>query len=192
MATPITHWKSLYETDREFYELCYQQTADFYGNRYPDPEDAPAQIYVAFGYLDALLTLDQVDDEAIRLFGSGCCSFFAIALQELTGLPFAVFTSPEAQDDGWERWTGHAAVALPDGNFLDIYGAVSADEISSRYRFSEPVAPTILGWDGYLELQFGSKDVSDPFRSFDPLQLRIIRHFAGLVASNAGVSVKQN
>lgn len=190
MPTPITHWKSLAETDPEFYGLCYERAVEIYGEKVASSEQVPVQIHFSLGFMDGLLTLDQVNDDARHIFGWGACSFFAMALHELTGLPLALFTAPEAQGGNWEDWSGHAAVALPDGNFLDITGVVSAAAISSRYGFEEIVEPTILGWEDYLEAQFGDRTVADPFRALEPLELRMLRHHAEIVAREAGIDQK--
>lgn len=192
MATPTTHWKSLYETDREFYELCYERSVERYGKSNTDSEDALADVYFSIGFLDARLVLDQIDEEAKHIFGWGCCSFFAMALHQLTGLPLALFTSPEAQGAGWEDWTGHVALALPGGSFLDITGVVSAADINSRYRFAEPVEPTVLGWEGFLESQFGDRNVSDPYRALEPLEIRMLQHFAEVTLREAGIDQGRN
>lgn len=188
MSTTATHWKSLYQTDRELYQLCYERTVEGYGSFYENPEDAPARLYFALGPMEAELTLGEVDDEARNIFGWGGCSFFAMALHKHTGLPLALFTSPEARGADWTEWEGHVALALPDGNFLDINGVVNADEINARYRFSEPVVPTLHDWESYLETQFGTRDVSNPYRILDPLEVRMLQHFAELVVEQSGIA----
>lgn len=190
MLTTATHWKSLYYSDREFYDLCYWRAAEYYANEYEELEDSPAGIEVVYGSRMAVLTLGQIDGEANSLFGWGYCGYLALELHELTGLPLALFTSPK--DETATGWSGHAAVALPDGNFLDIEGAVTAAEINSCYRFSEPVAPSFPDRESYLELMFGAERVGNPYSELDPLEVRLLRHFAELVARRAGVSVEQH
>jgi len=181
-----THWKSLYRTDREFYELCYWRAVEVYGNEYDYPEDGPAEIEVVFGSRMSTLTLDLIDGEAISLFSWGYCGYLALALHELTGHPLALFTNPQRSLE--RGWSGHAAVMLPDGSFLDIEGVATAAEINRRYGFKEPVEPTIPELDEYLVTMFDKEDVGNPYRALDPLELRLLRHFAELVVRQYGLS----
>lgn len=185
MLTTATHWKSLYYSDREFYDLCYWRAAEYYASEHEELEDSPAGLEVVYGSRMAVLTLGQIDGEASSLFGWGYCGYLALAVHDLTGVPFALFTS--RRDDTESGWSGHAAVALPDGSFLDIEGVVSAAEISSRYRFPEPVEPTFPDRETYLGIMFGQDHVADPYYSLDPLEIRLLRHFAELVARRAGI-----
>lgn len=187
MLTTATHWKSLYYSDREFYDLCYWRAAEYYANEYEELEDSPAGLEVVYGSRMAVLTLDQIDGEAISLFGWGYCGYLALALHELTGLPFAVFTSPK--DETATGWSGHAAVALPDGNFLDIEGVATTAEINARYSFAEPVEPSFPDRVTYLETMFGLEEmVEDPYKHLDALEVRLLRHFAELLVRQAGIS----
>lgn len=190
-ATP-THWKSLSATDPEFYELCRQRIVEEYEDLYgEDPEDAPAELYVDFGVRDAMLALDQVDDEAGHLFGWGACGYLAFELHRLTGLPLALFTSTSPKTDPSIGWSGHAAVALPDGSFLDIEGVVTAAEINERYGFSERIEPTFPDRTEYCRTMFPNGDTAElnPYRDLDPLEIRLLRHFAELVARRSGIEL---
>lgn len=189
MLTTATHWKSLYYSDREFYDLCYWRAAEYYANEYEELEDSPPALEVVYGSRLSSLTLDQIDGEASSLFGWGYCGYLALELHDLTGLPLVLFTSPDT--DLRIGWSGHAAVALPDGSFLDIEGVVSADEIHSRYRFSEPIAPSFPDRTDYCRTMFRNEGTGEvnPYRDLDPLEIRLLRHFAELVARRAGVDL---
>lgn len=188
MLTTATHWKSLYYSDREFYDLCYWRAAEYYANEYEELEDSPAGLEVVYGSRMAVLTLDQIDGEASSLFGWGYCGYLALELHDLTGLPLALFTS--TRDETQSGWSGHAAVALPDGSFLDIEGVVTAAEINDRYSFPEPTSPSFPDREGYIEIMFGNGEKKqDPYRDLDPLEIRLLRHFAELVARRGGVEL---
>lgn len=174
-----THWKSLYYSDQEFYELCYWRAAEVYGDEYEDIEKSPAALEVVYGSRMSSLTLDFIDAEAVQLFAWGYCGYLALAIHELTNLPLALFTNTE---DATERgWHGHAAVVLPDGSFLDIEGVTTAAEINERYGLKETVEPTFPGPDEYRTTMFGAEKAANPYRILDELELRLLRHFAELV-----------
>jgi len=174
-----THWKSLYYSDREFYELCYWRAATYYADEYEDLEKSPAALEVVYGSRMSSLTLDFIDGEAVSLFGWGYCGFLALALHELTGYRLALFTNPEDADE--RGWHGHAAVVLPDGSFLDIEGVTTVTEINERYDFKEPVEPTFPALDEYRTVMFGAEKAANPYGELDALELRLLRHFAELV-----------
>lgn len=175
MPATETYWKSLYSTDQEFYELCERRVAEY---AIIDPQGEHGWIYVDFGIREALLILNQIDDQAIQLFGSGACGYLAFELHRLTGLPLALFTYSESE---W-GWSGHAAVALPDGTFLDIEGVATAAEINSRYCFEEPIQATFPEEDAYCKTIFRTSGTGaqDPYAKLDPLEIRVLRHFAEL------------
>jgi len=180
-----THWKSLYYSDREFYDLCYWRAATYYADEYEDLEKSPAALEVVYGSRMSSLTLDFIDSEAVQLFSWGYCGYLAQVLHELTGFQLALFTKPSGENE--TGWQGHAAVQLPDGQFLDIEGIVSAGEINSRYRFKEPVEPTFPEPAAYAELMFA--DGSNPYSELDELELRLLRHFAELVVKEYKVEL---
>ena len=189
MLTTATHWKSLYYSDRELYDLCYWRAAEYYADEYEELEDSPAGIEVVYGSRLAVLTLNQIDGEAINLFGWGYCGYLALELHELTGLPLALFTSP--RDETQSGWSGHAAVALPDGSFLDIEGVVTAAEINERYGFSERIEPTFPDRTEYCRTMFRNEGAVElnPYRDLDRLEVRLLRHFAELVARRGDIEL---
>jgi len=192
MPTAETHWKSLYAIDREFYELCYQRTAEVYPRKHAvDPEEGPAALIANYNS-QAMLTLNQIDGEAVNAFAWGSCGYFALELHRLTGLPLALFT---VYDNEW-GWSGHAAVALPDGSFLDIMGVATAAEINARYSFEnihgsvETIQATFPGRDAYCETMFRNEGsgAQNPYAVLEPLEIRLLQHFAELVLQKSGVS----
>lgn len=101
---------------------------------YPEMVDAEREhdgtIEVVFGSQAACLTLRSIDTEATRLFSFGHCAILAWGIHEKTGLPLAVFTSQNTEKNGW---SGHVAIQLSDGNFLDVNGVTPIEEIAGRY-----------------------------------------------------------
>jgi len=72
----------------------------------------------------------NVDHAGINtMFTRGKCAYLAYRLHTLTSLPFAVWT-----DTATEQWTGHVAVALPNGEYLDIEGVNTNKGILNRYN----------------------------------------------------------
>lgn len=193
MTIAENHWKSLYATDREFYELCYQRTAEVYPRKHAaEPEAGPAALIADYNF-QAMLTLNQIDGEAINAFAWGSCGYFALELHRLSGLPLALFTTG---DDEW-GWSGHAAVALPDGNFLDITGVATGAEINARYSFvddydlPEPIQATFPERDTYCETMFRSEGsgAQNPYADLEPLEIRLLQHFAELVLQKNGIGI---
>jgi len=174
-----THWKSLYHTDRELYDLCYWRAAEIYADEYDDLERSPAALEVVYGSRISALTLELIDSEAISLFAWGCCGYLALAIHELTGYPLALFTNLDGDES--RGWHGHAAVMLPDGRFLDIQGVATAAGINERYRFKTTVEPTFPELDEYRGIMFTAEEAKNPYGTLEPLELRLLRHFAELV-----------
>lgn len=91
------------------------------------------EFYVLVGNTGGEVNLSDVDEaETLRIFRHGSCLAFAYATALLTHLPIALFTVSEPG----KSWVGHAAVQLPSGEFFDISGVTSEDEIRSYFHLA--------------------------------------------------------
>lgn len=72
------------------------------------------------------ITLDIDHHNTQHTFTKGACSVLAAEVHRVTGWPMTVFTAKDSE----KSWTGHVAVKLPDGRYLDATG-VSEDPIRS-------------------------------------------------------------
>lgn len=64
------------------------------------------------------ITLDLDHPRTQATFTKGACSILAAEVHRVTGWPMTVFTA----EDAGSSWTGHVAVKLPDGRYLDATG----------------------------------------------------------------------
>jgi len=64
------------------------------------------------------ITLDLDDPSTQSTFTRGACSVLAAEVHRVTGWPMTVFTAKGSEG----YWTGHVAVKLPDGRYLDATG----------------------------------------------------------------------
>ena len=96
------------------------------------------EFYALVGHTGGEVNLDDADyAETLRIFRHGACVAFAYATALISGLPIALFTVSQQG----ESWSGHAAIQLPTGDFFDIAGTTSQNEISSHFGFN--VEPSI-------------------------------------------------
>lgn len=94
---------------------------------------ASEEFYVLVAGTGGLVDLSDADNaETVRIFRNGSCVAFAYAASLVTGFPVVLFTATETG----HAWSGHAAVQLPTGEFLDIAGANSLDEVNSYFGFT--------------------------------------------------------
>lgn len=118
-----------------------------------------------------IASADTDNPGANTAFTRGKCAYLAYRLHKLTGLPFAVWTDPTT-----ERWTGHVAIALPNGNFLDFDGVVSNGDIQRRYGHTLTEQPTIHETiDEVNAILTG--DLSRRYKGLDPLPRELINYF---------------
>lgn len=179
-----THWKHLYRTNRNFYDLAWYRAGYCYPE-YDDPEDAPAEIECVFGSRLASLTLRVVDSEAESLYGWGYCTLLALALHERTGAPLVLFTTanPEPGD-----WSGHAAVEISEGLYLDIEGVQTAEKITTKYRMKN-VTPHRVSQEEFCEIVASGEHVANPMSFVDELEQLITYDFAEYLVSLHKVQV---
>jgi len=64
------------------------------------------------------ITLELDDHSTQQTFTKGACSFLAAEVHRVTGWPMTVFTAKGSEG----YWTGHVAVKLPSGSYLDATG----------------------------------------------------------------------
>ena len=67
------------------------------------------------------MTLDLDHPRTEQTFTKGACSFVAAEVHRVTGWPMTVFTSKDSKGS----WSGHVAVKLPSGKYLDATGVTS-------------------------------------------------------------------
>lgn len=100
-------------------------------------DGSSSEFYVLVGNTGGEVNLlDSDEAEALRIFRHGSCLAFAYAVSLITEFPVAFFTVG-GRDEPWE---GHAAVLLPTGDYLDIAGVSSLDEINSYFKFAGDAA----------------------------------------------------
>lgn len=113
----------------------------------------------------------DIDNTGINTaFTKGKCAYLAYRLHQITGLPFAMWTDPTTK-----QWTGHIAIALPNGEYLDIEGAISNDEISRRYNHTLTTEPTIHETAEQAFAPIGN--IADHYKRLDPFVKELINHF---------------
>lgn len=104
-------------------------------------------------------------------FTRGKCTYLAHRLHELTGLPYVVWADPTT-----EYWTGHIAIALPNGEYLDIEGTVSNADIQSRYaNLSIPEQPIIHETSDEAYASIGN--IAERQKNLSPLARELINYF---------------
>lgn len=167
------HWKYLYNENRAFYDLAWWRAGEFYPE-YDDPEDAPAEIECVFGSRCSSLTLRVVDAEAESLYAWGYCTLLALAIHERTGFPIALFTTANPEPG---EWSGHAAIQVADGLFLDITGIHTATEITQTYRM-ENVEPHIVSKEEFCNIVASDEHIQNPMSFVDELEQLITYDFA--------------
>lgn len=173
-----THWRELYHSDRDLYDLCFWRTAEIYP-ALDNPEASPAAVDVIFSSRGATLTLGLIDQEAVNLFAYGHCAFLALKMHDLSGLPLMLFTNPK----GTDGWSGHAAVKLAEDAYLDIEGEVSLELINQRY--SMEAIPQEVSREDFVAAVYRRGE--DPYSELGALELRFLAHFAELVLAQAAV-----
>lgn len=96
------------------------------------------------------VTLDKDSRASQRTFTYGACGYLAYNLHRTTGLQLALFTETDGKGQEVEHWRGHAAVKLPNGEFLDIHGRSPRSSVLNHFglnhtwAYSEPYLPTFL------------------------------------------------
>lgn len=74
----------------------------------------------------------RFDDEVEFVYRSGHCAFLALAIHEMTGLNFAVFTLPHSTKNSW---SGHVAIETGPDEYLDICGTSTEADINRVYGY---------------------------------------------------------
>jgi hypothetical protein len=146
----------------------------------------PKEINTVFASRYASVTLGLVDNEIRSVFAFGYCVAFALTLHDLTGLPFAVFTSPKKDAD--ENWSGHVGLLLDDGRILDITGTNTVENIQSRYRLPD-TGFAVMDRDELLLNVVDPDYREDPLSLFDELEQLITVDFAELVVAQNNIPV---
>lgn len=165
------HWKSLHVQQPRLYHLAAERAIRMRSE--PDVlEEFPYAIRCNFGSRVADLTLRELDNEALTIFGWGYCSLLALALHDESGYPLVLFTK---EYDG-RIWSGHATVKLPNGLYLDIAGIHTAEDINHTYYMD--VKPEIISRDRFCSTIAYQEHVSDPMSFVDELEQLIVKDFA--------------
>ena len=68
--------------------------------------------------------------EVRQVFTAGNCHSFALAVSKLTGWPLAAIFRREDTDE----IASHVFCQKPDGNYFDVNGTQSAEDIESQFR----------------------------------------------------------
>lgn len=76
------------------------------------------------------VSLDYNHHDTVKTFTKGACAMLASELNRVTNLPLVVFS---AETDKSSSWSGHVAVKLPNGEYLDIMGPSSRGEILNEF-----------------------------------------------------------
>lgn len=69
------------------------------------------------------------DTGTLSIFTRGKCAYIAYRLHELTELPYAIWT-----DTTKSHWSGHLAIQLPNGTYLDLAGTHTNAQILNTYQ----------------------------------------------------------
>lgn len=148
-------------------------------------EDEPTGVLsVTFGSRWAEMKLRDPGYEASSVFLNGHCIAMAIALHDILGYPFAVFTA----DSPYSFWQGHVGLLLDEEIILDFSGKNSIKDIHRNHRLNNTNPPAIMTREELIKRYVDSQNHENPLDYLDELEQLITRDFAEWIVEEHSIT----
>lgn len=116
------------------------------------------------------VSLDYNHHDTVKTFTKGACAMLASELNRVTNLPLVVFS---AETDKNSSWSGHVAVKLPNGDYLDIMGPSSRGEILNEFPGGKSWSEKEMNREDFNEVM-GVDKGTEATNNLEPLEKAVL------------------